>query len=428
MQVPRRSPSPVTVYLGLSGGYWFFFTIFVTVSLIWQTERAGLNPLQLVLMGTILEATVFLCEVPTGLVADSFGRRRSVLIGLVIVGIGVMITGLQPEFWLIALGQVVWGFGFTFISGAKQAWIADEVGPENVGPVYLKSAQVDLLARIAAVPVGTALALVRLNLPILVAGACFILMALVLRFLMQEHGFRPRAHATRSSFRAMSDTMRDGIRLVRVRPLLLTILAIAAFYGMASEGFDRLWVKHIYDNTGFPTFIDLKPVVWFSIIRMGSMVLSIAVVEVVRRRLDTNSHRVVAIGLLSINALQFLSLLLFALAGSFWMAMAAFWGATVLSRVYDPIYLAWINQNVESSVRATVISMSSQADAFGQIGGGPVLGVVGTLASLRAALVGAAIVLMPVAPLYARALRQGGPSQDGPALVTIANESERPQP
>lgn len=419
MQAPRRSLSPVSVYLGLSGGYWFFFTVFVTVNLIWQTEAAGLNPLQLILIGTILEVTVFLCEIPTGLVADVFGRRLSVVIGFLIMGVGIVITGLVPEFWVIAAGQVVWGLGFTFISGAKQAWIADEVGAQNVGPVYLRSAQVDLLARIGAVPVGIALGLLRLNLPILVAGACFIAMGIVLIALMQETGFRPRPRGERSSFAAMGHTFVEGVRLVRVRPLLLTIFAIAAIYGMASEGFDRLWIKHFYDHAGFPEFIDLQPVVWLNVIRMASMVLSIGAVEVVRRRFDMDSHRAVALGLLTINSMQFLSLLFFALSGNFALAAASFLGATVLSRIYDPLYLAWINQNIDSEVRATVISMSSQSDSLGQIVGGPVLGVVGTLATLRAALVGAALVMTPALPLYLRALRQTPPTAPGPRTTAV---------
>jgi MFS transporter, DHA3 family, tetracycline resistance protein len=425
----------VPVYYFLSGGYAFFFIVFVSVNLVWQTQEAGLNPLQLVLIGTILEATIFFCEIPTGLVADVYSRRASVVVGFVLMGVGIMVSGIVPAFWIIVVGHVVWGFGYTFISGAKQAWIADEIGVENVGRVYLRTAQIDLFARLAGLPVGVAIGLSQLNLPILVGGASFVGMGFLLIFLMSETGFRPRARGDRSPFSAMTQTFGSGISLVRRRPLLLTIFGIAAFYGMASEGFDRLWIKHFFDNVGFPTFIEqvrlpvglpaveLEPVVWVNVVRMGSMLLSIGVVEIVRRRVDTNSHRAVALGLMTVNLLQVASLFFFAFAADFGVAMAAFWGATILSRIYDPLYLAWINQNIESGVRATVISMSSQADAFGQISGGPVLGVVGTLAGVRAALVGAALVLAPAMPLYARALRQGPPSPEPAVRESAATET-----
>ena len=96
--------------------------------------------LQLVLVGTALEATIFLFEVPTGVVADTFSRKRSILLGLILTGAGLALIGVFPRFETIVLAQLIWGIGFTFISGAQEAWIADEVGVENVGPVYLRSA------------------------------------------------------------------------------------------------------------------------------------------------------------------------------------------------------------------------------------------------------------------------------------------------
>ena len=63
--------------------------------------------------------------------------------------------------------------------------------------------------------------------------------------------------------------------------------------------------------------------------------------------------------------------------------MIAFWRRSLASRMWDPLYLAWINQNIESRVRATVISMSSQTDAIGQIAGGPLLGAIGSLVRCR---------------------------------------------
>ncbi|MDQ4045355.1 MAG: hypothetical protein M3173_07895, partial [Chloroflexota bacterium] len=72
-----------------------------------------------------------------------------------------------------------------------------------------------------------------------------------------------------------------------------------------------------------------------------------------------------------------------------------------------PLSAAWINQNIDSRVRATVISMSGQADAIGQIVGGPGVGAVGNLFGLRAAMAAAGAILIPGLALYARALGQG---------------------
>ena len=83
--------------------------------------------------------------------------------------------------------------------------------------------------------------------------------------------------------------------------------------------------------------------------------------------------------------------------------------ARLARRMIEPLYLTWLNRNIrDSSVRATVISMTNQAGALGEVGGGPVVGTIGTLASMRAALVFAGAALAPAVALYARALRHGG--------------------
>ena len=109
-----------------------------TVIMVFQVTEVGLNPLQLVLLGTTLEVTALLFEVPTGVVADVYSRRLSVIIGVFIIGVGMAMQAL-PTFGLLLLAQVVWGIGYTFTSGATDAWLVDEVGDQNAGEVFLRA-------------------------------------------------------------------------------------------------------------------------------------------------------------------------------------------------------------------------------------------------------------------------------------------------
>ena len=417
MAIAGRKLSPVPAYLVLAGGYAFFYTTALNFNLVFQTDEAGLSALQLVLVGTALQGTIFFCEVPTGVLADVYSRRLSVVLGLCLLGLGIVVNGAFPRFETIILGQIVWGIGHTFISGARQAWIADEIGPAQAARVYLRAAQVEQLCWIVSIPISTFLADRDLNLPIILGGASLVGLAAFMAVTMTEHGFRrqERGDGTRA-WRSLTGTFVAGVGLVRQSPLLITVFGITAFYGMASQGFDRLWVKHFITNIDFPEAGN--PILWFGVIRMGSALVSIVGVELVRRRVNTASHAVVSRGLFTINALQIASVFILAGAGSFFVGTAAFWVAIALSFMYDPLYLAWINQNVDSRVRATVISMTSQTDAIGRIAGGPVLGAVGSIFSLRAALIGAGISLMPALLLYLRAFRQGEPeaaTEPGPA-------------
>jgi DHA3 family tetracycline resistance protein-like MFS transporter len=125
----------------------------------------------------------------------------------------------------------------------------------------------------------------------------------------------------------------------------------------------------------------------------------------VRRGLDLTSSRSVALALLACDALRIVSVLTFALAGEFVLALVASWATTVLRRITQPIHLAWLNQQLESRTRATVLSMGGQADALGQIVGGPAIGAIGN-SSLRAALAVTGLSLAPALFLYARIMRR----------------------
>src|SRR5438874_6941692 len=114
----------------MEGASAFFLSLSWTVTSIYRLQTVHLDPLQLVLVGTMLEATCFLFEVPTGVVADTFSRRLSVIIGFFILGIGTGLEGMFPLFAVVLLSQVVAGIGYTFLSGATEAWIADEIGEE----------------------------------------------------------------------------------------------------------------------------------------------------------------------------------------------------------------------------------------------------------------------------------------------------------
>jgi len=368
------------------------YTAFVVDSLFFVVE-ANLNPLQLVLVGTALEVTVFLFEVPTGVVADTLSRRLSVIIGTVLIGIGWLMQGLLPVFWVILLAQLVWGLGITFNSGALEAWIADEVGESHSDGAFLRGAQFQKIGAIIGIIFGTALGAVFTALPMIVSGVLFLVLAVGLVAFMPEHGFTPAANGERSSWKNMGNTFRSGVKLVRGHPVLLAIFLISLFYGLYSEGLDRLWVAHMLERFNFPFF---KPVIWFGIIQGTAMLLAAGVIEWVKRRLDTGHIHKLVRTLLLTSGLLVISLAGFALVRDFWLSTGLFVLITVLRETNYPLFTAWTNRHLESQSRATVLSMVSLVDAIGQIGGGPWVGWIANQVSMQAALLTSTGLLSPV--------------------------------
>ena len=403
----KRRINALTLYLILSFATSFLFWLIFTIDAVYHVTVVELTPFQLVIVGTILEATTFVGEIPTGVLADVKSRRLSIVIGYAVMGVGFILEGSLPFFWAIALAQVVWGLGYTFTSGATQAWIVDEIGEARAAEAFLRGTQMARLGTLVSIPFSVLLGLVITALPIVAGGALMILLAGFLALTMPEAGFKPTPPEERTTLGMMLKTVRDARGLVRRQPLMLTMLAIAFFGGLYSEGLDRLWTAHVLQNYTIPWLDVLKPVVWFGLIRGLDVLGGIAATEIVRRRLDTRN----AVGLarfLMINAgLTVAALAGFALVRDFWVALALFWVVGMLRTVADPLYTAWFNQRIDDSrVRATMFSVSSQMNAIGQVVGGPAVGAVGNR-SIRAALVVSALLLSPVLPLYGAARRKG---------------------
>ncbi|MCX6023960.1 MAG: MFS transporter [Chloroflexi bacterium] len=396
-----------TVYLILRAGFSLCFSTVGTVNQIYQAETAQLNPLQLSLVGTVMAAAVLLGEAPTGVAADTFGRRRSVIIGHALVGVGFLIEGLFPFFAPILAAQAVVGIGWTFISGAREAWIADEVGEARAGSLFLRGAQAAQLGTLAGILVSVALGGIRLNLPIVLGGGLMLAFAALLPLIMTEHGFTPAPRGERSPWRALGQTLGDGLALARSRPVVLTIFAIAAVSPLGMQAFDRLWTPHMLDDVRFPDVGGLQPVAWFGVLRMGALLLSIAGTEVVRRRLDTTRAAGVVRALFAGNLLIAVGVIVFGLASDFAVALAAFWVISALRRTCEPLWQTWVNLHLDTNVRATVFSLISQTEAIGEIVSGPAFGALALAASLPVALTTAGVAYLSVLPLFALALRQG---------------------
>jgi hypothetical protein len=151
-------------------------------------------------------------------------------------------------------------------------------------------------------------------------------------------------------------------------------------------------------------------------ISMVQTVLAIVVVHQVRRRLDTTSHEALARALQATDFLRIAGVVAFAFATSFGLGLAAYWPTRVFVSVHTPLYNSWINLSLESRVRATMLSVSTQCDSLGQVLGGPVVGLIANVGSIKAALVIAGVMLVPVLPLYRKAIGQGAEPEAAPRV------------
>jgi hypothetical protein len=224
---------------------------------------------------------------------------------------------------------------------------------------------------------------------------------------MREEGFRPERREGERLHASLATTVRESVAAVRAHHVLLLILATAALHGMSTEGFDRLSDIHLLEDIGLPSLGGLGLPIWFGILDGGALLLGIVALAVVKRRVHLQGHGAVARVLTAVDVVLVVSVVVFALVGGFWLALAAFWVVGTLRSVREPVFTAWINQGLDAKTRATINSVGGQSDAIGQAAGGPGIGLIARSVSVPTALVVSGLLRLPALFLYARAITRG---------------------
>lgn len=425
---------PYRLYLfGMEASSAVFVTLAFTTATLYYVTSAGLNPLQLVALGTSLELSYFVLQLPTGVAADRYSRRLSVVLGWLLVGIGFAVQGLTTNFGMLIAAQAVLGAGAALQSGAQEAWIADELDEQAMTPIYLRAAQLGIVGTLLGAALSGVLANLGRNVPLLVGGLGTVAVGVFLGVAMPERHFHrseAKSDDVRVSARAWA-MFKDQIRDARIAVLavggFVLLLGMSFFVGVWSESFDRLWGAYFIRDVGFPHLLGLSEAGWFSAIAIVVSLVSLGVTELTKRRSDRLGPNSLVGTLLILTVLTGVGVVVMTSARPFVVAVIAYLLVQGLRPVTYPLLTGWIVGRVEPGVRATALSARDLFDSGGQILGGPGVGYIGVVGSLRLALYVGAAALAPAAALLVAASRKvhalpesptGDPGDRGPDETT----------
>lgn len=386
----------------------FFFTFIFTVNLLYHVKVVGLDPLQLVLVGSVLEAVVFLFEIPTGFVADLKSRRLSVIIGYFLIGAGFLIEGSFPYFVAVLVSQVLWGIGYTFTSGAHQAWIADEIGEDRVSQAFVNGAKTGKLGEVIAIPLSMLIGYYfMINLPIIIGGLSMVGLAVFLLLFMNEENFKPVQHQNTSTWKTLKSNMNQMVYYTKASYLMRILFLIALFFGLYSEGYDRLWISHFLEETRLTYMTEGNLVVLIGSIHFVGLFLSYVCLHFISRSSLHHQLNTIYVSLLIGCVLIITSLTGFALSTGIISLLCFYLIIQGTRSVMAPLEDTWLNKIIpDSSTRATFFSVKGQVDAIGQIGGGPAIGLIAANFSIKIAMITSAILLTPVLYFYQLAIKK----------------------
>jgi DHA3 family tetracycline resistance protein-like MFS transporter len=385
------SVGPRRIYLALGFMQGVSLGMFALAAVAWWVVDLDLSPFRLILLGIALEAVVLIAESPTGVVADVFSRKWSIVLAWVVMGISQVLSPVSESLWILLIWQGLFGLGYTFQSGADTAWVTDEIGAEDDGLVMNKA--IALMLGIV-VGVGAAIALTQWSIrgTMAVSGLISVAFAAVLAVVMTERNFTPVDRTKQSAAAAFRETWHGGFVVVW-RSRVLRILMLSTFVvAMVDESVDRLDFPRMRE-LGFPDLGADDSAAIFGAVWIVMTLLALPVMLVASRRADEfgSDRRSAALMAVLLMAGAFGIGLM---AGSVFVVAVGGWILRDVTReVVEPLGEGWANRRAPSAVRATVISFRSQSMAFGEVVGGLLLGLLAELASLQIAFAAGAVLM-----------------------------------
>jgi MFS family permease len=351
----------------------------LAASLIWGINTiflldAGLSNLEAFAANAFFTAGMVLFEVPTGIVADTVGRRASYLLGTVTLAVStllyVLLWQLGAPFWEWAVASMLLGLGFTFFSGAVEAWLVDALTATGytgaMESVFGRGQVVTGGAMLTGSVAGGFIAQqTSLGAPFVLRGVVLIVMFAVAFRLMHDVGFTPdRRGRPLAEMRKIAAASIDyGWRVPAVKWLMVQALFTG---GVGIYGFYALQ-PYLLELYGDPDAYQIAGLV--AAIVAGAQILGGIAAPLIRRAVHRRTS-----ALLLTAGLSTVTLALIGVFESFWavIGLIAVWG--LLFAATMPIRQAYLNDLIPSRQRATILSFDSLMSSSGGVWAQPVLG------------------------------------------------------
>jgi len=388
-------------YLVISG----LFTL--SASLIWGINtlfllHAGLTIFEVFVANAAFTAAMALFEIPTGVVADTRGRRVSFLLSEATLAVGTLayvgVAAIHGGLLLFCGAGVILGLGYTFYSGAVEAWLVDALKAtgyqHELDGVFAKASIVSSIAMIVGTVGGGLLGQVNLSFPY-VARTALVLMAFAVGFrTMHEIGFTPRTMRLQGIVGEMRKVARAGItygwRAPAVRLLVVDSFLTWGFFS---------WAWYAWQ----PYFLELygEDAIWLSGLIASLFALAGIAGNALVGRLAKSGRRRTTI-LLGAAAASTATMVATGAVRSFWITVPVFLLGAVAGGVLQPVRQTYLHASIPTSERATLVSFDSLMGSLGSVGGQTGLGYLSQERSVPVGFVVGGLATILALPIFGR--------------------------
>jgi len=394
----------------------------LAASFIWGINTlflldAGLSNLEAFAANAFFTAGMVLFEVPTGVVADVWGRRVSYLLGTLTLAGSTFLYWLlwatNAPFWPWAIVSALLGLGFTFFSGAVEAWLVDALHfAEYDGSLETIMGRGQMVAGGAmlggSVLGGVVAQASNLGVPFLLRVGVLLAMFFVAARLMQDLGFTPEPgqRPLREVRKLFGATVEYGLRNRPVRWVMLSQpfaagVSIYTFYAL------QPYLLGLWGNSTDYSIAGLA-----AAIVAGAQIVGGYLAPVFRRLFRKRTTALILANLATVSILAAIGL-----THSFWIALVllTFWA--IVFAAESPIRQAYLNDMIPSRQRATVLSFDSLMGSSGGVVIQPVLGKVADAYSYSTSIVVGGIVQLAAAPFLLASRRERAPADTATTMA-----------
>ena len=387
----------------------------LSASFIWGVNTlflldAGLNNAQAFSANAAFTAGQVIFEVPTGVVADTWGRRASYLLGaatlLASTVLYLVMWYADAPFWGWVIASVLIGLGFTFFSGAVEAWLVDALNASDFEgdyeTVFAKGqTTMGVAMLVGSVAGGFVAQATNLGVPYILRAVMLGLTFGVAFFLMRDQGFTPRrgGRPVAEVRRILTASLDNGWRKPPIRWLMLAApftggVGVYAFYALQ---------PYLLELYGDPDAFGIAGLA--AAIVAGAQIVAGLLVPLVRRLFRSRTGVLAVSGLVSATAL-----LAIGVTSSFWVAIMLLVVWSLAFSISMPMRQSYLNGLIDSDQRATVLSFDALMASSGGVVAQPALGRAADVWSYSASYVLSSAIQVVAVPFVLLARREKAPS------------------
>lgn len=383
----------IRLYLILGGMQAFGIAFFSATYSLFLLSR-GLNLFEMNLVNAAFMTTLLIAEVPTGAVADTWGRKISYVASTLFYSLSMFAYAGAHSFWTCVFAEVIGAIGATLATGAFDAWLVDTLHDDrwkgSLEDIFVRASQVRQASMIAGMLMGAHLGGMHLSLPWIGAGIVMLGLRCVAIAVMRDPLFERRPLTIGSGFRSMGETVVTSIRYSRGHSDVRFVFVYGFVLYVAMQGLNMFWQPHFLAYVG-----DRARLGWLGAAIMLMLMVGATLARWLLRHTDGNERRALLVAQLTIGVCVF---------GSGWFtwsgAVVSFFLLHEIGRgMYGPLSDAYLNRALPSRERATLLSFEAMACEIGALVGLLASGVVATRTSIPAAWMGAGIFLFSAAAI-----------------------------